>query len=84
VQRGLIDQDGWMCRAARVPKSSGDSLPDAAYRFCRRSRIDVVLSGTEHEHLEAEHHLHPPPAIARPRSPVTGRHVCLVDTVSGQ
>lgn len=87
VQQGLIDQDvvdvqeplGFLSQAA-------DSLPDAAYRFCRAEPgIDVVLSGTGNmQHLEQNI-----TSILRPPLPDRVRQslvdmFALVDTVSGQ
>ncbi len=84
---GLIDRDAVDAdNPFGFVRSAAESLPDAAYRFCRAEPgIHVVLSGTGSvEHLEAN-----VASILRPPLPdnVRARLVELfarVDTVSGQ
>ncbi len=89
AQQGLIDADGLdlqdPLRFVTV-EGGADSLPEAAYRFCRAEPgIDVVLSGTGNlRHLEQNVAaiLEPPlpPAVHRRLVDLFAR----VDTVSGQ
>jgi L-galactose dehydrogenase len=87
ARQGLVDAD---TLDARDPlgfvRPAADSLPDAAYRFCRAEPgIHVVLSGTGNlQHLEQN-----VASILRPPlpDPIRQRLIDLfarVDTVSGQ
>jgi aryl-alcohol dehydrogenase-like predicted oxidoreductase len=87
IEQGLVDPDGLdLQNPLDFVRTAAESLPDAAYRFCRAEPgIHVVLSGTGNiAHLEAN-----VASMLRPPLPdsVRDRLVELfarVDTVSGQ
>jgi aryl-alcohol dehydrogenase-like predicted oxidoreductase len=87
VQQGLLDGDSMDMHAPLgFLDQVAESLPDAAYRFCRAEPgMHVVLSGTGSlEHLEQN-----VASILRPPLPADVRQKLVdmfarVDTVSGQ